>query len=115
MSKSVFERKTEREGEVRCEFQVWCQIMCLSGSLCVQLSSSFVRADSLASLLFCATLRTLSTHRFIPTQAQVKATKLRMYLFIVRATVRRFKKQYTIDSFLERLIYQGRTTWPRSS
>lgn len=79
------ERKTQREGEVRYVFQVWCHIMCLWGTVCVPGLPALFIPDSFVlgpGLTLCAAL----AHQILPTHAQAKAMKLLKYLFVGIAT-----------------------------
>lgn len=55
----VSERKTQREGEVMCVFQIWCHIMCLSGTVCVPGLPALFIPDSFVLVL---TLTLCSSH-----------------------------------------------------
>lgn len=80
---------SQREGEVRCVFQIWYHIICPSGTLCVPGLTALFLPDSsvlVLDLTLWTTLYTLLTHQIIPTHTQVKAMTLLLYLFIRMAT-----------------------------
>lgn len=106
-------RKTQREGEVRCVFQVWCHIMCLSGTVCVPGLPALFIPDSFVlvpGLTLCDTLHMLLAHQnHSYTCPGYEVTNVFIHQNGNRL-VCCFRKQYAIDSFLEQLIYQGSTT-----
>lgn len=80
----VREGKIERDGEVRCGFQVWFHIMCPSGTVCIPGLPALFIPDSFVlvlSLTLCTIPHILLAHQVFPAHAQAKAVKLLMYLF----------------------------------
>ncbi len=108
----VRERKTQKEGEVICVFQVWCHIMCLSGTVCIPGLPALFIPDSFV-LVLSLTLRS-SNHSYTCSGQGYGITNVFIHQDGNRL-VCCFRKQYAIDSFLEQLIYHGNKTGSRAS